>query len=515
MAEDARYASAPAHGRDESLWLATTPETDYASLEGGVHVDTAVVGGGIAGLTAATCLAERGQTVAVLEADRIVEGVTGHTTAKITSQHGLRYHWLVSHHGVDLARQYAAANEAAIEEIAARSRSIDCAFERLPAYVYANSSSDVSRLRAEARAARRLALPVSFTRQVPLPFETAGAVRFDGQAQFHPRKYLLGLAADLVADGNYVFENTRATKLDVGRPSRVTTPRGQVAAANVVVATHFPFADRGLYFSRMHPKRAYLMAVRISGPLPDGMFYSSASPPDTFRPYVDGDTAMLIVGGQGHSPGVRSGPGTTERYRRVRSFAARHFDVESVEYRWSTHDYAPVDRVPFVGQLGPRTRNVYVATGFDGWGMTGGTAAGMILADLVVDGTSPWGDVFDPQRLRLAASAKRFLTKNATVCVRFLRDRLTTASGDGRALGTDEARIDRGGDGPVARYRDEQGELHEVSAVCTHLDCLVTWNDAERTWDCPCHGSRFTYDGEVIAGPALDALPEVDVDRPQ
>lgn len=510
----------PESPHEESLWLATTPTTEYGPLEDGLDVDVAVLGGGITGLTAAINLTEAGRTVAVLEADRIVESTTGHTTAKLTAQHGLIYDRLVSRFGEERARQYARANEAAIDEVRRRAENgaIDCDFHRTQAYVYTDSSADRAKIRDEAAAARRVDLPASYVEDTPLPFDVDGAIRFDDQAEFHPRKYLLRIAEEIHGDGSYIFEETRALDVDPGSPCHVETDRGDVIADDVVVATHFPVLDRAGYFARMHPHRAYLLAARVAEMPLEGMYYSTGSPPATMRTYshttaAGGDSGtdeLLLVGGQGHKPGF-DGPPTSERYRRCEAFAREHFTVESVEYRWSTMDYSPVDRVPFVGQIDPLADHVYVGTGFGGWGMTGGTAAGMILSDLITEGSSPWADVFDPQRLTPGASAKHFLVENAKVGGSFVGDRIksllaTLESGGGDGLQPGDANVVRRGTQPVGLYRDEGGATHAVSATCPHMGCLVRWNDAERTWDCPCHGSRFSYDGDVLSGPALEGL---------
>ncbi|SEV87207.1 FAD-dependent oxidoreductase [Natrinema salifodinae] len=517
-------ATPPESPRQESLWLATTPTTEYGPLEDGLNVDVAIVGGGITGLTAAIELKEAGRTVAVVESDRIVESTTGHTTAKLTSQHGLLYDALVSQFGKEKARQYANANEAAIDAVERRveDENIDCDFRRTEAYTYAGSADDAERIREEVDAARRVGLPAAFVEETPLPFDDYGAIRFDDQAEFHPRKYLLAIAERVHGDGSHVFEETRALDIDPGSPCRVETERGEIVADDVVVATHFPFFDRAGYFSRMHPHRAYLLAVRIAETPPEGMYYSTDSPPATIRTYrasgdgsgsgdgaEDGD--LLLVGGQSHKPSVDGVP-TSERYRRCEAFAREHFAVESIEYRWSTMDYSPVDQVPFIGQIDPLSEHVYVGTGFKGWGMTGGTAAGMILSDLIVEGSNPWADVFDPQRLPTKSGAKTFLEENATVGGSFVGDRIKAALASLGADGADDlpapgdAEIVRRTGGSMGLYRDEEGTVHAVSATCPHMGCLVRWNDAERTWDCPCHGSRFTHEGDVLSGPALEGL---------
>jgi len=327
-------------------------------------------------------LKEAGRSVAVVEADRIVESTTGHTTAKLTSQHGLIYDTLVSQFGEQEARQYADANEAAIDHVEQRieEADIDCDFRRTEAYTYAVSPDDLGAIRDEVSAAQQVGLPASLVDETPLPFDTAGAVRFDEQAEFHPRKYLLSIAEQVHGDGSHVFEETRALEVDPGSPCRVETEHGEVVADDVVVATHFPVLDRAGYFARMHPHRAYLLAVRVAARPLEGMFYSTDSPPATMRTYSpsaaanggsDGggsdDGELLLVGGQSHTPGI-DGPPTSERYRRCEAFAREHFDVESIEYRWSTMDYSTVDDVPFIGRIDPLSKHVYVGTGFGGWG---------------------------------------------------------------------------------------------------------------------------------------------------
>ncbi len=495
------------------------PSDGLRPFEGGLDVDVAIVGGGITGLSAAINLRESGRRVAVLESDRIVESTTGHTTAKLTSQHGLLYETLISRFGREKARQYANANEAAIAEVERRvdDAAIDCDFRRTDAYTYAASAADLERVRDEVDAAQRVGLPASYVEETPLPFDVPGAVRFEEQAAFHPRQYLLAIAETIHGDGSYVFEETRALDIDPGSPCRVETERGDVIADDVVVATQFPFFDRAGYFARMHPHRAYLLAVRIHGTPPAGMYYNTASPPATMRRYPategsadDENETLLIVGGQSHKPGLEGVP-TSERYRRCEAFAREHFDVASIEYRWSTMDYSPVDRVPFIGRIDPLTDHVYVGTGFNGWGMTTGTAAGMLLADLIVTGSSPGPTCSIPNGSRPARPRSAFSRKtpksgaasSATGSSPFLR----RSRRAGRAASPIPERLASFGERISARDLSGRGgdgsrRLGDLSAH----GCLVRWNDAEATWDCPCHGSRFTHEGEVLSGPAVEGL---------
>jgi glycine/D-amino acid oxidase-like deaminating enzyme/nitrite reductase/ring-hydroxylating ferredoxin subunit len=514
MASEDPPADPPTDGEETSVWLASSDRTHYTPLDGGLRVDTAVVGGGIAGLTTAYELDAAGQSVAVLERDRIVEGVTGHTTAKLTSLHGLIYDHLLDGFGEDEARQYAAANEAAIDavESTAEDLGVDCDFERTPAYTYAEPGGDAGAIRDEVDAARRAGLQATYAESTPLPFDVSAAVRVDDQAQFHPRKYLLGLAREVDGDGSHVFEDTRATDLDPGTPCRVTTDRGTVVAADVVVATNFPTYDRAFYFARLYPKRSYVLAVRLRGETPEGSYYCPEKPYFSVRSLPGDDGPSALVGGQGHRTG--HGGSTAKRYRALKRQARNRFDVESVEYQWSTQDFAAVDGVPFVGEHSPLSDRVYVATGFGGWGMTNGTAAGRILADSILGRHNPWADVFRPTRLTVGASTRDLLDHNRHAMRHAVEDHLgRSTTADVQGIGPGDADVVEVDGDPVGVYCDENGEYHAVSAVCPHMGCHVEWNDGERSWDCPCHGSRFDFDGTVLHAPAVDDLERYDLSR--
>ncbi|MDG5820140.1 FAD-dependent oxidoreductase [Natronococcus sp. A-GB7] len=502
------FESGDLPGEATSVWLASTREDDPdpEPLEGDRSVDVAVVGAGIAGLSTAIELRERDLTVAVLERDRVATGITGKTTAKLTSQHGAIYDHLRREFGPQQASRYAAVQEDAIDRVERRIEElgIDCGFERHPSYLYSNEPDEIER---EVDAARAAGLEASYVTSVP-PFERAqAAVRFDDQAWFHPRKYLLAVADELRADdGAHLHEETRVTDLEDGTPCFVRTERGTVRAKHVVLATGFPIRDRAGYFARMHPKRSYVLGIRLDGEPPEGMYYRSGDPYRSVRTYRDDGEELLLVGGENHKTG--QGGSTADRYRRLESWARERFPVDEIAYRWSTQDYKPVDKVPFIGRAGAGTENVSVATGFRGWGMTNGTAAGRLLAAEIDGEPVPELDLFDPLRLTPKASLGKTLTENADTASEFVTDWFQTlVTPDLTALEPGEAKIVRKGGKPIACARDENGEVHAVSAVCTHMYCLVEWNDAEESWDCPCHGSRFDPDGEVLEGPANEDLP--------
>ena len=504
-----REIARPPPAKAVSLWVDTAPETSYPSLRDEVEVDFAVVGGGIAGLTAALLLKRGGARVAVIEAGRVGTGVTGHTTGKVSSLQGLIYRRLRRSFGEDGARLYGEANEAAIDRIEAlvEEEAIDCGFRRVANYTYAESERALAHVKEEVRIARRLGLPATYADSPPLPYRVRGAVRFADQAQLHAAAYLVGLAEAVDGEGSYVFEETRAHDVSTTAPLTVSTGEGSVTASAALIATNFPFLDRGLFFARCHPHRSYLVAATIAGELPDGTFISAEEPLRSIMPYRSGDRSLLLLGGEGHR--AEATTDTAERYRRLEAWARERFPVSSLEYRWSTQDALPIDGVPYVGRLTPFSRHLYVATGFRKWGLSNGTAAGVILADrLLGRPPSPWATIFDSNRVKPLAGARRFVTENARVGARFLSGRLAARRSALPELPRGQARVLELGGEKTAAYKDDQGEIHAVSAVCTHLGCLVEWNGGEKTWDCPCHGSRFDADGRVLQGPARKALPQ-------
>jgi glycine/D-amino acid oxidase-like deaminating enzyme/nitrite reductase/ring-hydroxylating ferredoxin subunit len=495
-------------GEPVSLWIATTPETSFPRLAGDISVDVAVLGGGIAGIATAFELKQSGMTVAVVEAGRVVKSVTGNTTAKITSLHALIYDYLISQFGEDNARLYAEAQQAAIEKIAALAteHSIDCDFRRTSAYTFTESEEDLEQIKAEVEAATRLGLPASYVETTPLPFPVKGAVKFENQAQFHPRKYLLGLVEKIPGDGSHVFEETRAVDVEDGEPCRVKTNRGTITAQSVVITTHFPFHDPNIYFAAMHPGRSLVLGCRLNGTVPEGMYISTGEDMRSFRsnPAEDGGE-IWMVGGEKFKTG--QGGDIEERFKRLEIYARSSFDVRSIEYRWATQDNNTVDRVPYIGKLSTGSENLYVATGFGGWGMTNSHVAAMLLTDAVRGRQNPWAEVFDPSRFKPVTSAKDFVKENLNVAKEFMSDRLSTPELDdlGKLPAGDGEVVEWKGE-KAAIYKDEQGTVHAVSPVCTHMGCIVHWNNAEKSWDCPCHGSRFNFDGKVIQGPANEDL---------
>ena len=487
----------------ESLWLDTTGETAYPALTGGREFDVAVVGGGIAGLTTALLLKRDGARVAVIEAERVGHGVTGCTTAKVSALQQTVLSTVRRHHGEAGAADYAQASLAGVELLAAlaREEGIECDLERRAAVTYAGGSDEVQAVEQEYEAARAAGLAVELGDRVDLPFAVAGAVRLEDQVQIHPVSYVQGLARSVDGDGSAVFERSRVLRVRDGRPCRVETGSGgAVSAAQVVIATHYPLLDRGLFFARLEPMRSYCVAARVRDRSPPDMSISAGGDTRSIRSYGD----WVIVGGEGHPAGAsKSSP---ERFERLAAFARGYWDVEETTHRWSAHDPEPYDRLPLIGPYVPRSSTLWVAAGFQKWGFTSATFAATILRAQLGGATHPWADRFSPNGASLK-SVPELARMNAQVGLDFFGDRVAPAQARASDdVPSGEARVVRDGLAKTGVFRDEDGGLHAVSLRCTHLGCLLRFNAAERSWDCPCHGSRFDVDGGVLEGPAVNPL---------
>jgi Rieske Fe-S protein len=357
---------------------------------------------------------------------------------------------------------------------------------------------------------RRAGLSVELTTETDLPFPVLGAIRSDSQAQFHPRKFLQALAEKIVGDGSHLYEKTRVSDVRSGDDCTVVTNRGTIRAGHVVLATHLPFLDRGLFFAKAHPRKSYAIAARIQSQAPLGMYISVEQPTRSIRstPGHDG-SRFVVIGGEGHKPGREQD--TRRRYEALEGFLHERFDAERVEYRWSTHDYMPLDRLPYIGRIRRTDDRVLVATGFAKWGLTKGVVAAAILRDAILGRDNPWATVYNAKRVTVKSSASTFVTENAKVGSWFFGDRLRSRKRRDvvNALEVDDGAVARVGGHYVAIHRDDEGRLQAVSARCTHLGCLVGWNSADGTWECPCHGSQFAADGGLLQGPATEPLPAI------
>ncbi|MEJ2869707.1 FAD-dependent oxidoreductase [Actinomycetospora sp. OC33-EN08] len=498
----------PAH--HASLWLDRDRST-HAPLRGDLRVDVAVVGGGIAGLTTAVALHRAGVSVAVLEARHLGAVATGNTTAKISLLQGTRASTLAQHHPREVVEAYLAAHGAGFDWLAARAVGVDCGFERAPAATFSTAGRDsegARTVRAEADVLRAAGLPATLDADLDLPFAVSEAVTLADQAQFDPVPYLQDLARELVAAGQAVHERTRVRSVSLaaslGAAPELRTDHGTVRADRVVLATGSPVLDRGLYFARLEPARSYAQAVRVrdQDTLPRGMYLSADSPTVSIRTVVADGERRLLTGGFGHRVGTETP--MSEHERQLADWAAARWPVEEITHRWSAQDYEPEDGLPFVGPM-PLQPRVLVATGFAKWGMTGGTAAGLALADHVLGRDNPWAAPLAADRRPRANAVPSLASYNGQVA-RYLATGWARPDLPSRTpLAEGEGRVETTLRGKVGRCR-VGGVEHEVGAVCPHLGGVLAWNDAAASWDCPLHGSRFAPDGAVLEGPVTEGL---------
>jgi glycine/D-amino acid oxidase-like deaminating enzyme/nitrite reductase/ring-hydroxylating ferredoxin subunit len=499
---------------DTTPFWKTASIPSYPRLDGDLNVDVAIVGGGITGLTAAYLLASAGRTVAVLERRRCAAVDTGHTTAHLTMVTDLWLSELVKTFGRPHAQAAWDAGLAALAQIdaIARHEQIACDFQWVPGYLHAprglRAADESAAMKKEAELALELGFDAEFLEAVP--FARTPGVRFDNQARFHPGKYISGLTRALTERGGRIFEESEAREFS-SDPPRITVNGHQVTCQHVVSATHTPLvglsnvASASLLQTKLALYSTYVVAGRAPRQaVPDALFWDTGDPYTYLRLEPQDDSDLVIIGGEDHKTGQADD--TTERYERLERVLRTLVPQVDITHRWSGQVIETTDGLPYIGETAERQ---FAATGYSGNGMTFGTLGGMMAADYVLGRQNPWSGLFDPGR-KILGAAWDYLRENKDYPYYLIRDRF--AGAEARPLrsikrGTGEV-IEHGGEN-VAAYRDESGAIALRSAICTHMGCLVDWNEAERTWDCPCHGSRFDPRGGVLAGPAESPLPEV------
>lgn len=508
-------ASSSKHtGISESIWMASARTPEFGALERDVQADVVVVGAGISGLSTAYLLGRAGKSVVVLDSGGILSGETERTTAHLASALDDRFVALERLHGARGAQLAAQSHAAAIDEIERiiTAEQIECDFARLDGFLFAAVRGGGAELERELAAAQRAGLAgVELVARVPLrDFETGPAVRFPRQAQFHPTKYLAGLAAAILRDGGQIFTQTKAQEIEGGSRARVRATSGRtVRASAVVVATNTPVNDRLVIHTKQAPYRTYAIgaATAVGSVLP-GLYWDTADPYHYVRVQsgAAGAPDVLIVGGEDHKTGQADD--AEERYRRLEQWTRDRFPISEIKFRWSGQVLEPVDGLAFIGRNPMDSENVYIATGDSGHGMTHGTIAGLLITDLILGRPNSWSALYSPSRVTPQA-APEFAQENTNAASQY-RDWLTPGSAsDESKIPPDTGAVVRHGLTKVAIYRDASGVLHECSAVCPHLGGIVTWNHSEKMWECPVHGSRFDRFGKVVNGPASTDLEPV------
>ncbi|GAB2969635.1 FAD-dependent oxidoreductase [Hymenobacter coalescens] len=516
------YTPDQTSGANQTSWLATAERPSFAPLTKNATADVVVIGAGLAGLTTAYLLTRAGRRVVVIEDGEIASGETGRTTAHLSNALDDRYYHLESLFGKDGARLAAESHGAAIDRIESivAAEGIDCDFTRLDGYLFLPKDGNLKELDDELAAAHRAGLTgvQRLKDSGTQGFRTGECLRFPNQGQFHPVRYANGLAEAIVRGGGQLFTRTRAQEVHGGEQARVVTEQGQeISARHIVVATNTPFNDRVVMHTKQGPYRTYALVFRIpKNSVTKALYWDTPDPYHYIRlqevhaPAGAEAYDLLIVGGEDHKTGQASN--YEERFRCLEEWSRQHFPAaQQVEYRWSGQVMEPVDGLGYAGRNPLDADNVYIITGDSGHGMTHSTLGAMIVTDLIEGRDNPWAKLYEPGRVTLKPSAvKEFVKENVNVAAEY-----TDLVTGGDVQSEQDIRPGSGaviGRGPlkVAVYRDAQGQTHECSAICPHLGCVVHWNGTEQSWDCPCHGSRFSAYGELMNGPAASGLGKVE-----
>ncbi|MDM0937223.1 FAD-dependent oxidoreductase [Clostridium perfringens] len=477
----------------KSVWSESCKFRKREALNKDIKTDVLVIGAGIAGILTAYMLKQKGRDVVLIDAAEIASGNTKNTTAKITSQHDLIYSKLITEFGEEKARQYAKANELAIKKYKEiiEDKRIECDFEEKSAYVYSLNEVDV--LKEEAKVAKNLGIDAEFVQEVNLPFKIKGAVKFNNQAQFNPLKFLKGISNELV-----IYENTRALEI---KENLVVTSGGNITANNIVVDTHYPIMNApGYYFMKMHQERSYVLALENTSEI-DGMYIDLNKEGYSFRTYNN----LLLLGGISHRTGENEEGGSYDELRKV---AKKLYPKAKEKYYWSAQDCMTIDGIPYIGRYSSETPNIYVATGFNKWGMTSSMASAMIISDTILEKENDFSEIFSPRRFDLSLSINNIANDLIETAKNFIAQKVYIPSSEIEHIKNGHGGIIEYNGEKVGVYKNKEGKEFFVSTKCTHLGCQLSWNADELTWDCPCHGSRFDYKGRLIGSPATKDLVE-------
>ncbi|KIL52788.1 FAD-dependent oxidoreductase [Jeotgalibacillus campisalis] len=499
----------------EAYWRDSAEVPDFPVLDESRQTDVVVVGGGITGLTTAYLLCQKGLRVTLVEASELLSGTTRYTTAKITSQHGAIYDELLQHFGRDGARQFFDQNQQALNWMRqiVKQNNWDCDFEDHDSWIYATSNESLKQLLKEQKAYEELDIPFRTASTLPFDIPCKGALIMPDQAQFHPIRYLAHMAKEIVSMGGRIHEQTKAVDIKEGEDLQVTMESGHaLSCQHVVIATSYPFWDgAGLYFARLEVERSYIVSGKWEGEDPGGMYLSLDSPSRSIRFYQHDGSRGIMIGGDGHKSG--QGGQHEQHAQNLKEFTHAQIGPVDFTYEWSAQDNITLDKLPYIGPLTNRHPRVLVATGYRKWGMTQGTMAAHLLSERILGVPNSSADLYDPNRFKADPSIKQAATLNTDTAVQFVKGKLESPSIELAQLAEGKGGAVKWEGKTIGAYRDEHGKVFAVDPTCTHLGCECKWNDSENSWDCPCHGSRFAVDGEVLNGPALKPLKVIKTDE--
>ncbi len=493
-----------------SYWIESTKdsEKEYSNLSEDISVDVCIIGAGLVGITSAYYLSDSDLKVAIIERDKICSHVSAYSTAKITSQHNLFYDYLINSYGKDFARDYLQANEDAILRIKEiiKNEQIDCDFSNQDSYVYAYSKEELTDIHKEIKAVQSLGFPCEFVKKLPLPIELLGAIKFPNQGQFNPRKYALALSDIISQKGVDIYTNTIATKVDKDDDYYViSTNTNSIRAKHVILATHYPIVNfPGFYFLKMYQSMSYVIAVDTKCDLPEGLYINSSLPTYSFRTTPYQDKKLLIVAGADHKTGEKIN--LEDAYEILENKVKELYPKSEVLYKWCTEDCISLDKIPYIGDFSSIMPNLYVATGFKKWGITFSNVASKIITDKILGIENKYENLFLATRLQPIKNREELGNMIKESMHSLVINKLKSTPDILADVKNDEGKIVEIDNEKVGVYRDENGKCFFIKPVCAHLGCELSFNNIEKTWDCPCHGSRYDIKGKVITEPAINNL---------
>ena len=493
-----------------SYWIESTKnEGQFDTLTENMSCDVCIIGAGLFGLTTAYYLSKKGLNVVVLDKAEIGRKVSGHTTAKITSQHGLIYDYLIQSFGTDIAKKYLYANEEAIKNIKhiVDTEKIDCNLKLQSNFVYTIKPDDLEKIKNEVDAVNSLGFSAKFVEQTSLPFGISGAIMFPNQAMFHPRKYMLGLCNCILKNNGQIFTSTLVTDVKQDKNYyKIYANDYVVNSKHVVLASHYPFINfPGFYFTKMYQETSYIIGVDTKTDLFDGMYITSSSPTYSFRTVKQGNKDILLIAGANHKTGANDVT-YFSTYDLLEQKAKELYPESEVLYRWSTRDCITLDKIPYIGEFSSLMPNIYVGTGFNKWGMTTTNVAANIVTDKILGIENKYESAFTSTRLKPIKNIEEVTNMVKQTATSLVIEKLKIPDNTLNDISNDSGRILEIDGNKVGIYKDTSGNIHAVKPTCTHLGCTLSWNNADKTWDCPCHGSRFNYNGKNIYDPAFQDL---------
>lgn len=492
-----------------SLWINNFKNKSFESLDQNLKTDVCIIGGGLTGISCGYYLSKAELNVCILEKDRIMEKASGHTTAKITAQHGLIYKYLFDSYGKDFAKKYLTSNLEAITSIKniIDTENIECDFEFQNSYIYTTDSNNIRKIKDEANILKKLNYETRLLDKLDLPVNNVKiALEFNHQAQFNPMKYAVSLCECITKNTGLIFENSKVIGLNkFGNQYIINCNKQSVIAKHVIIATRYPIINfPGLHFLKMYSETSNLIALEANEPLFNGMYINEDTPTLSFRTAIYNDKKILLVGGFSHKTGSKID--LSNSYNYLEQQALKMYPSAKVLYKWNTHDSISLDKIPYIGEFSNIYPNVYVATGFKKWGMTTSNVAANIISDKILGKENTYNDIYKATRLRPIKNRKELGNIIKETSHSLIFNKFDLPSSKPEDINNCEGKIVNYNGKKIGIYKDENGKEYKITPNCTHLGCELSWNNLDKTWDCPCHGSRYNFDGKLIYGPSYKDL---------